>query len=94
MARRRALPADFESSSATERSAPRAKLLQSSSRNAVVKMPLRWDDEFWLEEMDDFTPEEASAAARHHNRKPDLTMGIRIHMKTRSAWAWEVSSGV
>ena len=94
MARRRALPADFGSSSAAERSAPRAKLLQSSSREAVVKMPLRWDDEFWLEEMEEFTPKESSLAGRHHPRKPDLTMGIRIYMRTGSAWAWQVSSGV
>ena len=94
MARRRALPAGFESSSATERSAPRAKLLQSSSRNAVVKMPLRWDDEFWLEEMEEFTPKESSLAGRHHPRKPDLAMSIRIYMRTGSASAWQVSSGV
>jgi hypothetical protein len=94
MARRRALPADFGSSSAAERSAPRAKLLQSSSREAVVKMPLRWDDEFWLEEMEELTPKESSLAGRHHPRKPDLTMGICIYMRTGSAWAWQMSSGV
>ena len=94
MARRRALPADFGSSSAAERSAPRAKLLQSSSREAVVKMPLRWDDEFWLEEMEELTPKESSLAGRHHPRKPDLAMSIRIYMRTGSASAWQVSSGV
>ena len=94
MARKRPLPADFESSSATEQPIHRAKLLQSSSRNAVVKMPLRWDDEFWLEEMEEFTPKESSLAGRHHPRKPDLAMSIRIYMRTGSASAWQVSSGV
>ena len=102
MARRRALPAGFERSSVTEGAAPWAKLLKSSSRNAVVKIPMRREDEswleemnteFWLEEMADFTPDEAAPAGRKHSRKPDLTMKIRIYMKRSGAWHM-MSSGV
>ena len=94
MARRRPLPAEFESSPATEQPIHRAKLLQSSSRNAVVKMPLRWDDEFWFEKIKESTPKKTSLAGYHHTRQPDLSMCIRAHMKTGSDWAWQVCSGV
>ena len=55
---------------------------------------MRWDDEFWSEDMEEFTRAESSLAGRHHPRKPDLAMGIRIHMRTGSAWAWQVCYGV
>ena len=94
MTPKRPLPADFESSSATEQPIHRAKLLQSSSRNAVVKMPLRWDTEFWLEKRKESTPKDISRAGDHHPRKPDLSMCIRIYMRTERDWAWQVRSGV
>ena len=94
MTPKRVLPADFESSSATEQPIHRAKLLQSFSRNAVVKMPLRWDDEFWFETIEESTPKETSLAGHHHTRKPDLSMCIRIYMRTGGDWAWQVRSGV
>ena len=45
--------------------------------------------------MADFTPDEAAPAGRKHSRKPDLTMNIRIYVKTGHAGAWHMmSSGV
>ena len=57
-------------------------------------MPLRWYDEFWLEETEESTPKETSLAGHHHTRKPDLSMCIRIYMRTERDWAWQVRSGV
>ena len=73
--------------------------LQSSSGDSVGEMPLRLDDaamndEFWIENISEFTAEEYSAAVKRHSRRPDLTMSIRIYMRTGSASAWQVSSGV
>ena len=61
--------------------------LQSSSGDSVGEMPLRlddaaMDDEFWIENIREFTTDEYSAAIKRHSRRPDLTMSIRIHMRT------------
>ena len=102
MARRHALPESFESPSATERSVYLTEVTtelsairrRATEQPSFVQRPLRWDDEFWLEEMEESTPQESSLAGRHHPRKPDLAMGIRIYMRTERDWAWQVRSGV
>ena len=85
------MPAGFQRSSATERQPKRQRATEQPS---LVNMPLHWTDEFWLEEAKDFTSQDASLAGGHHPRRPDLAMKICIYMKTKSAWAWQVCSGV
>ena len=40
---------------------PSAKRRRATEQPLFAQMPLRWDDEFWLEEMEEFTPERALA---------------------------------
>ena len=104
MARRRALPVDCGSSSATEPSALRLKLevkklLHSSSGNSVglqssSEDSAAMDDRFWIENIRGFTADEYSAAVKRHSRRPDLTMSIRMHMRSGRYEPWQVCSGV
>ena len=57
-------------------------------------MPLRWDDEFWLEEISHPTGIEMSSAGNHHPRQPDLSKCIRIYMRRKGDWSWKVFFGV
>ena len=77
---RPALPAGFQRSSATERQPKRQRPTEQMS---LFNMPLHWTDEFWLEEAEDFTSQDASLAGRHHPRRPDLAMKICIYMKKK-----------
>ena len=75
------MAAGFQCSSATERQPKRQRATEQPS---LVNMPLHWTDEFWLEEAEDFTSQDASLAGGHHPRLPDLAMKIRIYMKTKA----------
>jgi len=62
------------------------KRRRTGEQPAPAAMPLRWDDEFWLEEIDVFTSDVSSLPGKHHSRRPDLAMRIRIYIWVENAW--------
>ena len=80
-------PTTAHSRPATEQSAsPLANHWRAPEEPSPAAMPLRWDDDCWLEEIEVLPLDESSLKGKHHPRRPDPAMRIRIYIWIEHDW--------